>query len=182
MKRCNNAIKPVEYNFGAWANEGYLNDNFTCISQLFWCRYQGIVDIQQLGPETMSTKYCENFSLWRGKPCLPGFTRCLGHWSGECASIRSWGKISANTNHGCADNSDKAMLPNSNGKCDEPTWFQCKSTPNQTWCIHPHYSSILVSTVDGSCSQFDDVMGTVGSWEMYRYKYKTKTSKLNLLV
>ena len=58
-------------------------------------------------------------------------------------------------NLGCSDNSDKTKLPAKNRTCHETGWFQCKGTPNQTWCIHPDTGSLVLSNISGTCKQLD---------------------------
>ena len=56
---------------------------------------------------------------------------------------------------GFDDNSDKSKLPAHDGSYEQPGWFQCNATFDQTWCIHPDTSSLVLSNVSRSCKHLD---------------------------
>ena len=83
VESCNNATWPPWMTGGKWTPHGWMTKEHECISQVFWCKRDlyGMVT----SPEVLSPKTCEDFSLWRDKPCAgQDWMRCFGHWSGQC--------------------------------------------------------------------------------------------------
>ena len=86
LRSCNNATttRPSWAAHGFWwTSQGYMTEDYKCISTVYWCNRDETS--WMLSPEVSSPTTCENFTLWRDKPCGgQDFTRCFGHWSGEC--------------------------------------------------------------------------------------------------
>ena len=87
LKSCKNVSFAKKYH---WTNFGYMIDHH-CISTSTWCNLaQAQFDLsmsKKLRSEIVSPVLCENFTLWRNKPCEDTNVeslRCFGHWSGQC--------------------------------------------------------------------------------------------------